>query len=81
VVAGNIPLALALDPGSISRSSLGIVVIGGVVSSLVLTLLLIPNVYMWVSPSDEKFRREFHLVQQKKNGKPGEPEPAAVPSH
>jgi hypothetical protein len=36
---------------------------------------------MWVSPSDEKFRREFHLVQQKKNGKPGEPEPAAVPSH
>jgi len=59
VVAGNIPLALALDPGSISRSSLGIVVIGGVVSSLVLTLLLIPNVYMWVSPSDEKFSREF----------------------
>jgi HAE1 family hydrophobic/amphiphilic exporter-1 len=79
VVAGNIPLALALDPGSISRSSLGIVVIGGVVSSLVLTLLLIPNVYMWVSPSDEKFSREFHLSQQK-NGKPSEPEPAAAPS-
>jgi Cu/Ag efflux pump CusA len=39
VVAGNMPLALALDPGSISRSSLGIVVIGGVLSSLVLTLL------------------------------------------
>ncbi len=80
VVAGNIPLALALDPGSISRSSLGIVVIGGVVSSLVLTLLLIPNVYMWVSPSDEKFSREFHLNQQK-NGKPGVPEPATAPSH
>ena len=30
VVAGNLPLALALDPGSSSRSSLGIVVIGGV---------------------------------------------------
>jgi HAE1 family hydrophobic/amphiphilic exporter-1 len=52
VVAGNIPLALALDPGSSSRSSLGIVVIGGVISSLVLTLLLIPNVYMWVAPKD-----------------------------
>jgi multidrug efflux pump subunit AcrB len=52
VVAGNIPLALALDPGASSRSSLGIVVIGGVVSSLVLTLLLIPNVYMWVAPKD-----------------------------
>jgi hydrophobic/amphiphilic exporter-1 (mainly G- bacteria), HAE1 family len=79
VVAGNTPLALALDPGSISRSSLGIVVIGGVVSSLVLTLLLIPNVYMWVSPSDEKFRREFHLAQQKSNGKTSEPE--LTPAH
>jgi len=52
VVAGNIPLAIALEPGSSSRSSLGIVVIGGVVSSLVLTLLLIPNVYMWLAPKD-----------------------------
>jgi HAE1 family hydrophobic/amphiphilic exporter-1 len=53
VMAGNVPLALALDPGSASRSSLGIVVIGGVFSSLVLTLLLIPNVYMWVAPNDQ----------------------------
>jgi multidrug efflux pump len=51
-MAGNIPLALSLDPGASSRSSLGIVVIGGVLSSLVLTLLLIPNVYMWVAPTD-----------------------------
>jgi HAE1 family hydrophobic/amphiphilic exporter-1 len=60
VMAGNLPLALALDPGSESRSSLGIVVIGGVLSSLVLTLLLIPNVYMWVAPSDEKFEEARH---------------------
>ncbi len=52
VMAGNLPLALALDPGSAARSSLGIVVIGGVFSSLVLTLLLIPNVYVWVAPKD-----------------------------
>ena len=56
-------------------------VIGGVLSSLVLTLLLIPNVYMWVSPSDEKFRREFHLGQQKKNGTSTGPEPAVAPAH
>jgi hydrophobic/amphiphilic exporter-1 (mainly G- bacteria), HAE1 family len=52
VVAGNIPLALALEPGSVSRSSLGIVVIGGVISSLVLTLLLVPNAYMWLAPKN-----------------------------
>jgi Cu/Ag efflux pump CusA len=51
-MAGNVPLALALDPGSASRSSLGIVVIGGIFSSLILTLLLIPNVYMWAAPKD-----------------------------
>jgi HAE1 family hydrophobic/amphiphilic exporter-1 len=54
VVAGNLPLALAFDAGSASRSSLGIVVIGGVLSSLVLTLVLIPNMYVWLAPSDER---------------------------
>ncbi len=66
VVAGNIPLALALDPGSESRSSLGIVIIGGVLSSLILTLVLIPNVYLWVAPSDARFHAGA-------NGKPKQP--------
>jgi HAE1 family hydrophobic/amphiphilic exporter-1 len=52
VIFGNLPLALALDPGSGSRSSLGIVIIGGVISSLILTLLLIPNMYMWLAPKE-----------------------------
>jgi HAE1 family hydrophobic/amphiphilic exporter-1 len=56
VMAGNLALALALDPGAAARSSLGIVVIGGVFSSLVLTLLLIPNVYMWLAPRDKPAR-------------------------
>ena len=53
IVAGNVPLALALEPGSQSRASLGIVVIGGVLSSLVLTLLLVPIVYMWLAPNEQ----------------------------
>jgi hypothetical protein len=56
VMLGNLPLALALEPGSGSRSSLGIVIIGGVFSSLVLTLLLVPNVYVWLAPGDKRFR-------------------------
>jgi hydrophobic/amphiphilic exporter-1 (mainly G- bacteria), HAE1 family len=74
VVAGNVPLALALDPGSQSRSSLGIVVIGGVLSSLVLTLLLIPNVYMWVAPSDEHYRNGSAKVAEQEE-LPLEPAP------
>ena len=54
VIAGNFPLALALEPGSQQRASLGVVVIGGVASSLVLTLLLVPIVYVWLAPRDKK---------------------------
>jgi HAE1 family hydrophobic/amphiphilic exporter-1 len=50
VIAGNIPLALALEPGSTVRSSLGVVVIGGITSSLILTLILVPIMYMWLAP-------------------------------
>jgi Cu/Ag efflux pump CusA len=50
VVAGNVPLALALEPGSGVRASLGIVVIGGILSSLFLTLVLVPIMYMWLAP-------------------------------
>jgi len=50
IVAANIPLALALEPGSSVRSSLGVVVCGGALSSLVLTLVLVPVMYVWLAP-------------------------------
>jgi hydrophobic/amphiphilic exporter-1 (mainly G- bacteria), HAE1 family len=50
IVAAMIPLALAIEPGSSTRAPLGIVVIGGVLSSLCLTLLLIPIVYIAFAP-------------------------------
>jgi multidrug efflux pump subunit AcrB len=57
IMIGNLPLALALDPGSGSRASLGIVIIGGALSSLVLTLALVPVVFLWVAPSDEHYHK------------------------
>jgi HAE1 family hydrophobic/amphiphilic exporter-1 len=54
MIAGMLPLALALDAGSASKRSLGTVVIGGLTSSLILTLLLIPVVYMWIAPGPPK---------------------------
>jgi HAE1 family hydrophobic/amphiphilic exporter-1 len=46
MIAGMIPLALVLDPGAQAESSLGTVVIGGLASSLLLTLVLVPVVYV-----------------------------------
>ena len=51
MIAGMTPIALALDPGAGQRQALGIVVIGGLISSLVLTLVLVPVMFMWLGPS------------------------------
>ena len=50
MIAGMLPLALALDPGSQAERSLGTVVIGGLSSSLLLTLVLVPIVYLRFAP-------------------------------
>jgi len=61
IVAANIPLALGFEPGSGARTSLGTVIIGGVLSSLVLTLLLVPIAYMWLAPRDWKVPKSQRL--------------------
>jgi multidrug efflux pump len=45
VVLGSVPIAFALGAGAKSRVSLGIVIMGGVLFSLVLTLYIIPMMY------------------------------------
>jgi HAE1 family hydrophobic/amphiphilic exporter-1 len=77
VVAGNIPLALALEPGSAVRASLGVVVIGGILSSLFLTLILVPIMYMWLAP------KHFPVTEPatpSRNGS-GAEAPPALPAH
>ena len=51
MIAGMLPIALATDPGSEVRRALGIVVIGGLSSSLLLTLVLVPAVFVRMAPN------------------------------
>ncbi len=46
---GALPIALALGAGAKSRVSMGIVVIGGLMFSLILTLFVIPAMYSYLS--------------------------------
>jgi HAE1 family hydrophobic/amphiphilic exporter-1 len=55
MIAGMTPLALALDQGSVAKRSLGTVVIGGLASSLVLTLVLVPIIFIWIAPGPPTF--------------------------
>nr|WKN39527.1 efflux RND transporter permease subunit [Tunicatimonas sp. TK19036] len=52
-ILGILPIALALGAGSESRVSMGIAVIGGLIFSTVLTLYVIPAMYMYISSGQE----------------------------
>ncbi len=48
LIAGMIPVAIGLNEASKQRTSLGIVVIGGTISSTLLTLVVIPAAHMYI---------------------------------
>ncbi len=51
---GALPIALSIGSAATSRIPLGIVVVGGILFSLILTLFVIPAVYTYVSGSMKK---------------------------
>ncbi|MDE3143794.1 MAG: efflux RND transporter permease subunit [Bacteroidota bacterium] len=56
---GALPIALSLGAASTSRIPLGIVVVGGIVFSLILTLFVIPAVYTFISGRHETEKIEM----------------------
>lgn len=62
LIAGMIPVAIGLNEVSNQRTSLGVAVIGGVVSSTLLTIIVIPAVYTymeWIRGFLVKIGRHF----------------------
>lgn len=58
IALGALPIAVALGAASTSRIGMGVVIIGGTMFSLVLTLFVIPAIYfMW--SREKKHRPEF----------------------
>jgi HAE1 family hydrophobic/amphiphilic exporter-1/multidrug efflux pump len=56
---GALPIALSLGSAATSRIPLGIVVVGGIMFSLVLTLFVIPAVYTYISGKHEVDKEEI----------------------
>jgi hydrophobic/amphiphilic exporter-1 (mainly G- bacteria), HAE1 family len=55
MIAGMMPLALGLTEGAEFRKSMGTVIIGGLTSSLLLTLFLVPVMYVVIVGAAERF--------------------------
>lgn len=64
VVLGAVPIAFALGAGAKSRVSLGIVIMGGMLFSLVLTLYVIPMMYIIFSPKKRRDPDEEPIAEQ-----------------
>jgi multidrug efflux pump subunit AcrB len=63
-IAGILPIAIGFGAGAESRRPMGLAVAGGLVSSTLLTLFVIPVVYTLFSDLGKRFRRtrEAHAV-------------------
>lgn len=59
---GALPIALSLGAAAQSRMPLGIVIVGGLLFSLVLTLYVIPAIYMYLSRKKQIHNEELEKV-------------------
>lgn len=64
LVAGTVPIAIGLNEASAQRTSMGIAIIGGLISSTMLTLLVVPAAYGYV----EDFKNMVRRVASKLRG-------------
>ena len=74
---GLLPMALATGDGSESKNGLAWVIIGGLISSLLLTLVLVPTVYLTFENIFNAFSRLYGRLTGNKN-KPVPTKPAEV---
>jgi HAE1 family hydrophobic/amphiphilic exporter-1 len=57
MVFGMVPLAFALSEGSEQRAPMGQAVIGGVITSSLLTLVVVPVIYCWLDDLSQWVKR------------------------
>ena len=63
MVFGMLPLALALSEGSETRSPMGQAVIGGVITSSILTLVVVPVVYCYLDDLSQFLKKVWRKPQ------------------
>jgi HAE1 family hydrophobic/amphiphilic exporter-1 len=59
MVFGMVPLAFALSEGAEQRAPMGQAVIGGVITSSLLTLVVVPVIYVYIDDFTEWLRRRW----------------------
>lgn len=66
---GMLPTALALEEGGEMMQSLGVIIIGGLSVSTLVTLVLIPVIYVIFDDLEKKFANRIHKITGKISGR------------
>ena len=72
MIFGMVPLAFAVTEGSEQRAPMGQAVIGGVITSSLLTLVVVPVVYCYLDDFSNWMRRKWSGVPSKSDEPPHE---------
>lgn len=57
LIAGTLPIAIGLSEASKARTGMGVAIIGGMISSTLLTLIVLPSVFVYVDRFKDFVRR------------------------
>ncbi len=65
-IFATLPIALGLGAGSASRRPMGYAIVGGMIFSTVLTLYLVPVVYVLMDSLRERVRKRAPVLKEAK---------------
>jgi HAE1 family hydrophobic/amphiphilic exporter-1 len=68
MIFGMLPLAMGIGEGAEQRMSMAQAIIGGIVTSTILTLVLIPVVYTYIDDWSHRVRKHFKNVGKARLG-------------
>ena len=69
IALGALPIALSLGAASTSRIGMGVVIVGGTIFSLALTLFVIPAIYLMWSKARKHYPEFDHIEEYEKESK------------
>jgi HAE1 family hydrophobic/amphiphilic exporter-1 len=68
LIAGMLPVAIPVTETAKQRSSMGVAVIGGLISSTLLTLVVVPAAYSYIDRFEKWVMRAFSHILSKDEG-------------
>jgi hydrophobic/amphiphilic exporter-1 (mainly G- bacteria), HAE1 family len=81
MIFGMVPLAFALSEGSEQRAPMGQAVIGGVITSSLLTLVVVPVTYCYMDDLAQWIKRKFGKKQRSLSALKAKTSPASATPH